>query len=64
MTRRLARTHESDERYADWLIAIFDRWQAAGRPVGIRTFDSIISTLTGGDSLTEALGARAQRSWG
>ena len=53
-----ARTHESDERYADWLIAIFDRWLAAGRPVGIRTFDSIISTLTGGESLTEALGVR------
>ena len=53
-----ARTHESDERYADWLIVIFERWQAAGRPVGIRTFDSIISTLTGGESLTEALGVR------
>jgi uncharacterized protein len=50
--RRLA----TDEQYADWLIAIFDRWLGAGRPVQIRTFDSIISTLTGGDSLTEALG--------
>ncbi len=52
------RTHETDERYADWLIAIFDRWLAAGRPVEIRTFDSIISTLAGGESLTEALGLR------
>jgi uncharacterized protein len=51
-----ARAQEKDERHADWLIAIFDRWLAAGRPVGIRTFDSIISTLGGGDSLTEALG--------
>jgi uncharacterized protein len=42
--------------YADWLIAIFDRWLAGGRPVGVRTFDSIISTGGGGDSLTEALG--------
>jgi uncharacterized protein len=50
------RAHEGDERYADWLIAIFDRWVAGGRPVGVRTFDSIISTLTGGESLTEALG--------
>ncbi len=50
------RTLATDEQYADWLIAIFDRWLADGRPVGIRTFDSIISTLTGGDSLTEALG--------
>jgi len=52
------RTDETDERYADWLIAIFDHWRAAGRPVEIRTFDSIISTLTGGESLTEALGLR------
>lgn len=29
--------------YADWLI--FDRWQADGYPVRIRTFDSIITTL-------------------
>ncbi|HEX3514601.1 MAG TPA: FxsB family cyclophane-forming radical SAM/SPASM peptide maturase [Trebonia sp.] len=42
--------------YADWLIAIFDRWQADGFPVRIRTFDSIIATLAGGDSRTEALG--------
>jgi uncharacterized protein len=45
-----------DEQYADWLIAIFDRWVEDGRPIGIRTFDSILSTLTGGESLTEALG--------
>jgi uncharacterized protein len=46
----------ADAAYADWLIAIFDRWLAAGRPAGVRTFDSVISTLTGGGSLTEALG--------
>jgi uncharacterized protein len=45
-----------DEQYADWLIAIFDRWVADGRPIGIRTFESILSTLTGGESSTEALG--------
>jgi uncharacterized protein len=50
------RTPGAATEYADWLIAIFDRWLAAGRPVPIRTFESIISTLTGGDSLTEALG--------
>ncbi len=50
------RDPDTDEQYADWLIAIFDRWLAQGRPVEIRTFASIISTLTGGDSLTEALG--------
>jgi uncharacterized protein len=51
-----ARTPGAATEYADWLIAIFDRWLAAGRPAGIRTFESVISTLTGGDSLTEALG--------
>jgi uncharacterized protein len=45
-----------DEQYADWLIAIFDRWLADGRPTRIRTFESILSTSTGGDSDTEALG--------
>src|SRR6201996_1068361 len=45
-----------DEQYADWLIAIFDRWLADGRPTGVRTFESILSTLTGGNSFTEALG--------
>jgi uncharacterized protein len=42
--------------YADWLIAIFDRWEAQGRPVGIRLFDSIIGIVQGTGSLTEALG--------
>jgi uncharacterized protein len=42
--------------YADWLIQIFDRWQADGFPVRIRTFDSIIAMLAGGNSRTEALG--------
>jgi uncharacterized protein len=43
-------------QYGDWLIAIFDRWLADGRPMGIRTFESVLSTLTGGGNLTEALG--------
>ena len=46
----------AEAEYADWLTAIFDRWLADGRPVAIRTFDSVISTLRGGVSLTEALG--------
>ena len=50
------RTPGMDSEYADWLIAIFDRWRADGRQVKIRTFDSIMSTLRGGDSFTEALG--------
>jgi uncharacterized protein len=50
------RSAESGTEYADWLIQIFDRWQADGFPVRIRTFDSIIDTLAGGNSRTEALG--------
>jgi uncharacterized protein len=51
-----ARTMPGGTDYADWLIAIYDRWAAHGRPVQIRTFDSILSTLAGGPSFTEALG--------
>lgn len=42
--------------YADWLLAIFDRWLEQGRKVPVRTFDSVLSTLRGGPSLTEAMG--------
>jgi uncharacterized protein len=51
-----ARKPGADHEYADWLTAIYDRWLADGRPVDIRTFDSITSTLRGGEGLTEALG--------
>jgi uncharacterized protein len=37
-------------------MTIFDRWLAAGRPVPVRMFDSIISTTHGSGSLTESLG--------
>ncbi|MET7847986.1 radical SAM/SPASM protein FxsB, inactivated metallohydrolase extension form [Streptomyces avermitilis] len=42
--------------YADWLLKIFDRWLEQGRTVPVRTFDSVLSTLRGGPSLTEAMG--------
>ncbi|MFM9697411.1 radical SAM/SPASM protein FxsBH, inactivated beta-hydroxylase extension form [Streptomyces europaeiscabiei] len=42
--------------YADWLLRIFDRWEEQGRPMPVRTFESVLSTLRGGPSLTEALG--------
>ncbi len=51
-----SRTPGADSEYADWLIAIFDRWVADGCPTRIRSFDSILSTLRGGSSYTEALG--------
>jgi uncharacterized protein len=47
--------------YGDWLIAVYDRWRAAGRPVEVRTFASVISTSGGGQSLTEALGLGPSR---
>ncbi|MEV5937982.1 radical SAM/SPASM protein FxsB, inactivated metallohydrolase extension form [Streptomyces sp. NPDC051994] len=42
--------------YADWLLAVFDRWEERGRPVPVRLFESVLSTLHGGPSLTESLG--------
>jgi uncharacterized protein len=45
--------------YARWLLRIHERWNADGRPVAIRTFDSITSLAGGGPSGTEALGPDA-----
>jgi uncharacterized protein len=43
--------------YADWLIAVFDRWYSAqSRETHIRLFDEIIHLLLGGKSATEAVG--------
>ncbi len=42
--------------YADWLLTVFDRWLEQGQKVPVRTFDSVLSTLRGGPSLTEAMG--------
>ncbi|MFG2599861.1 radical SAM/SPASM protein FxsBH, inactivated beta-hydroxylase extension form [Streptomyces sp. NPDC048462] len=46
----------SPTAYAEWLLAVFDRWQELGRPVPVRIFSSVLSTLNGGPSLTESLG--------
>jgi uncharacterized protein len=50
------RTPGAPTEYADWLLAIYYRWLEAGRPVRIRTFESILSTINGSESQTEALG--------
>ncbi|MER6914696.1 radical SAM/SPASM protein FxsB, inactivated metallohydrolase extension form [Streptomyces sp. NPDC000594] len=42
--------------YADWLLTVYDRWDRQGRPVPVRLFASVLSTLAGGPSLTESLG--------
>ncbi|MGW6408809.1 radical SAM/SPASM protein FxsBH, inactivated beta-hydroxylase extension form [Streptomyces vinaceus] len=44
------------DSYARWLLRLFDRWDGLGRPVPVRLFDSLLSTLRGGPSLTESLG--------
>ncbi|MEU0134430.1 radical SAM/SPASM protein FxsB, inactivated metallohydrolase extension form [Streptomyces sp. NPDC006296] len=46
----------SPTAYADWLLAVFDRWQEKGGAVPVRLFSSVLSTLSGGPSLTESLG--------
>jgi uncharacterized protein len=46
----------SQTPYADWLIAIFDRWIEDTSRVPVRMFESIIRTTHGAASLTEALG--------
>jgi uncharacterized protein len=42
--------------YADWLIAVFDRWYRRADTVRIRLFDDILALLLGGDSGSEQVG--------
>jgi uncharacterized protein len=42
--------------YADWLLRVHDRWERQGRPMEVRMFESVESTLRGGPAATEALG--------
>jgi uncharacterized protein len=45
--------------YADWLIAVFDRWYDAAMPeTEVRLFSSIMRLLAGGRSTVETLGGR------
>ncbi|WP_411106314.1 radical SAM/SPASM protein FxsBH, inactivated beta-hydroxylase extension form [Streptomyces sp. cmx-4-9] len=44
------------DAYARWLLRVFDHWERRGRPVPVRLFESLLSTLRGGPSLTESLG--------
>lgn len=46
----------SPTAYADWLLTVFDRWTERGRPMPVRMFASVLSSLNGGPSLTESLG--------
>jgi uncharacterized protein len=43
--------------YADWLIAVFDRWYGAPRKeTGVRLFEEIMNVLLGGQSRSENVG--------
>jgi uncharacterized protein len=42
--------------YADWLAAVYERWQADGQPVPIRTFEALEATAAGLPSGSESLG--------
>ncbi len=42
--------------YGEWLVQIFDRWLADGRPMTVRLFESALRTLGDRPSLTESLG--------
>ncbi|MEJ3743669.1 FxsB family cyclophane-forming radical SAM/SPASM peptide maturase [Actinomycetes bacterium KLBMP 9797] len=51
------RVDNSDTPYADWLIAVFDRWYGAPRrETDIRLFSSIMTLIVGGRSGSEAVG--------
>ncbi|NUR29337.1 MAG: FxsB family radical SAM/SPASM domain protein [Catenulispora sp.] len=42
--------------YADWLLTVFDLWNADGRPFPIRSFAAVLDAFRGLPSGTEALG--------
>ncbi|MGW6946535.1 radical SAM/SPASM protein FxsBH, inactivated beta-hydroxylase extension form [Streptomyces xanthophaeus] len=44
------------DAYARWLLRVYDHWERRERPVPVRLFESLLSTLRGGPSLTESLG--------
>lgn len=49
------RPHDAATPYADWLIAVFDRWYSGGE-TRIRLFEDVISLLLGGGSRSEQIG--------
>ncbi|MFI5620010.1 radical SAM/SPASM protein FxsBH, inactivated beta-hydroxylase extension form [Streptomyces sp. NPDC051567] len=51
-----ARPDGLPDAYARWLLRVFDHWERLERPVPVRLFSSLLSTLRGGPSLTESLG--------
>lgn len=54
-----ARRNPGRTEYADWLLAVFDRWNAENRPFPIRSFTSVLDAFRGLPSGTESLGLDA-----
>ena len=50
------RADPSRAEYADWMLAVFDRWDDEGRPFPIRSFTSVLDAFRGLPSGTESLG--------
>ena len=50
------RTDPGHTEYADWMLAVFDRWNAENRPFPIRSFTSVLDAFRGLPSGTESLG--------
>ena len=55
-TRRWRPAGAAATPYADWLIAVFDRWYAEPSPTRIRLFEDAIGLVLGGAGRTEQLG--------
>ncbi|WP_455257650.1 hypothetical protein [Streptomyces xantholiticus] len=55
----------SPTTHADRLHTVFDRWDRQGRRVPVCLFESVLSTLSRGPSLTESLGVapKTSSSW-
>jgi uncharacterized protein len=50
------RTNPFRTEYSDWMLAVFDRWDADGRPFPIRFFTAVLDAFRGLPSGTESLG--------
>lgn len=53
------RAKPGQAEYADWMLAVFDRWNAEGRLFPIRSFTSVLDAFRGLPSGTESLGLDA-----
>ncbi|ACU76778.1 Radical SAM domain protein [Catenulispora acidiphila DSM 44928] len=50
------RANPEQAEYADWMLEVFDRWNAESRPFPIRSFTSVLDAFRGLPSGTESLG--------